>query len=75
MTCNYQGDATTREKINTGVMEYQDMHLSHAGSLVRHGHYGKVHFALISRYFLNANTKPTSASHCSDARRAGAHSA
>jgi succinyl-CoA:acetate CoA-transferase len=43
----YQGDAVTREKINTGVMEYQDMHLSHAGSLVRHGHYGTVHFAVI----------------------------
>ena len=36
----YQGDAATREKINSGLMEYQDMHLSHAGSLVRHGHYG-----------------------------------
>ena len=43
----YQGDAVTREKINSGVMEYQDMHLSHAGSLVRHGHYGKVDFAVI----------------------------
>jgi len=43
----YQGDAATREKINAGLMEYQDMHLSHAGSLVRHGHYGKIDFALI----------------------------
>jgi succinyl-CoA:acetate CoA-transferase len=37
----YQGDAITREKINAGIMEYQDMHLSHAGSLVRYGYYGK----------------------------------
>jgi len=43
----YQGDATAREKINSGAMQYQDMHLSHAGSLVRHGHYGKIDFALI----------------------------
>src|SRR5512136_3184705 len=37
----YQGDATTREKINAGLIEYQDMHLSHAGSLVRYGYYAK----------------------------------
>ncbi len=43
----YQGDATTREKINAGAMEYQDMHLSHVGTLVRYGYYGKVNFALI----------------------------
>lgn len=43
----YQGDATTREKINSGAMEYQDMHLSHVGTLVRYGYYGKVNFALI----------------------------
>lgn len=29
----YQGDAVTREKINSGLIEYQDMHLSHVGSL------------------------------------------
>ena len=43
----YQGDAATREKINAGAMEYQDMHLSHVGSLVRYGYYGKVDFAVI----------------------------
>jgi succinyl-CoA:acetate CoA-transferase len=37
----YQGDAVTREKINSGLIEYQDMHLSHAGTLVRYGYYGK----------------------------------
>ncbi len=37
----YQGDAATREKINAGLIEYQDMHLSHAGTLVRYGFYGK----------------------------------
>jgi succinyl-CoA:acetate CoA-transferase len=37
----YNGDAVLREKINQGVTEYQDMHLSHAGSLVRYGYYGR----------------------------------
>jgi succinyl-CoA:acetate CoA-transferase len=43
----YQGDATLRERINAGIVEYQDMHLSHVGSLVRYGYYGKVDFAVI----------------------------
>jgi succinyl-CoA:acetate CoA-transferase len=36
----YQGDAATREKINAGLIEYQDMHLSHAGTQVRYGFMG-----------------------------------
>jgi succinyl-CoA:acetate CoA-transferase len=43
----YQGDAATREKINAGAIEYQDMHLSHVGTLVRYGFYGKLDFAVI----------------------------
>ena len=47
----YQGDAVTREKINAGLIEYQDMHLSHAGTQVRYGYYGKgknnIDFAVI----------------------------
>jgi succinyl-CoA:acetate CoA-transferase len=47
----YNGDAQMREKFNAGLIEYQDMHLSHAGSLVRYGYYGrpdnKIDFALI----------------------------
>ncbi len=43
----YQGDAAMREKINAGIIEYQDMHLSHAGTHVRNGFYGKVNFALV----------------------------
>ena len=43
----YQGDAVLREKINAGVTEYQDMHLSHAGTLVRYGYYGKMNYAVI----------------------------
>jgi succinyl-CoA:acetate CoA-transferase len=43
----YNGDATMRERINTGFADYQDMHLSHAGSLVRYGYYGKIDFALV----------------------------
>ncbi len=43
----YQGDAATREKINSGAIEYQDMHLSHVGTLVRYGYYGDIDFALV----------------------------
>jgi hypothetical protein len=47
----YNGDAMMREKFNSGLIDYQDMHLSHAGSLVRYGYYGrpdnKIDFALI----------------------------
>jgi succinyl-CoA:acetate CoA-transferase len=43
----YNGDATMRERINTGAAEYQDMHLSHAGTLVRYGYYGKIDYAII----------------------------
>jgi succinyl-CoA:acetate CoA-transferase len=60
----YQGDAATREKINAGLMEYQDMHLSHAGSLVRHGHYGKIDFALIEVTRINADGTALPSSSC-----------
>lgn len=43
----YQGDPATREKINQGLIEYQDMHLSHVGTLVRYGYYGAIDFAVI----------------------------
>jgi succinyl-CoA:acetate CoA-transferase len=43
----YQGDATMRDKINAGIVEYQDMHLSHAGTLVRYGYYGKIDYAVV----------------------------
>ena len=43
----YQGDAVTREKINAGAIEYQDLHLSHVGTMVRYGYYGKINFAII----------------------------
>jgi succinyl-CoA:acetate CoA-transferase len=51
----YQGDAVMREKINAGVVEYQDMHLSHAGTLVRYGYYGKIDFAVIEVTRINAD--------------------
>jgi succinyl-CoA:acetate CoA-transferase len=43
----YQGDAATREKINAGAIEYQDLHLSHVGTMFRYGYYGKMAFAVI----------------------------
>ena len=51
----YQGDAVLREKINSGLVDYQDMHLSHAGSLVRYGFYGKIDFAIVEVTKINAD--------------------
>ncbi|MGB8931794.1 MAG: succinate CoA transferase [Anaeromyxobacteraceae bacterium] len=43
----YQSDAVMREKINAGAIEYQDMHLSHAGTFVRYGYYGRIDVAVV----------------------------
>jgi len=60
----YQSDAATREKINAGAIDYQDMHLSHAGSLVRHGHYGKIDFAVIEVTRINPDGTAVPSSSC-----------
>ncbi|HQR28983.1 MAG TPA: acetyl-CoA hydrolase/transferase family protein [Anaeromyxobacteraceae bacterium] len=64
----YQGDAITREKINAGIIEYQDMHLSHAGTLVRYGYYGKgknhIDFAVIEVTRINADGTLVPSSSC-----------
>jgi succinyl-CoA:acetate CoA-transferase len=64
----YQGDAATREKINAGLIEYQDMHLSHAGTLVRYGYYnhGKntIDFALIEVTKINEDGTAVPSSSC-----------
>jgi succinyl-CoA:acetate CoA-transferase len=64
----YQGDAATREKINAGLIEYQDMHLSHAGSLVRYGYYGKgknnIDFAVIEVTKINEDGTLVPSSSC-----------
>ena len=64
----YQGDAVTREKINAGLIEYQDMHLSHAGTLVRYGYYGKgrnnLDFAIIEVTKINEDGTCVPSSSC-----------
>lgn len=60
----YQSDVATRAKINAGTLDYQDMHLSHAGSLVRHGHYGKIDFAVIEVARINADGTALPSSSC-----------
>jgi succinyl-CoA:acetate CoA-transferase len=66
----YQGDAVTREKINSGAMEYQDMHLSHVGTLVRYGYYGKgrpgttIDFALVEVTRINEDGTLLPSSSC-----------
>ena len=64
----YQGDAATREKINAGLIEYQDMHLSHVGSMVRYGYYGKgknnLDFAVIEVTKINEDGTCVPSSSC-----------
>jgi succinyl-CoA:acetate CoA-transferase len=64
----YQGDAATREKINAGLIEYQDMHLSHAGTLVRYGYYGKgknnIDFAIVEVTKINEDGSLVPSSSC-----------
>ena len=60
----YQGDAAAREKINAGLIEYQDMHLSHAGTLVRYGYYKKVDFAVVEVTRINEDGTLLCSSSC-----------
>jgi succinyl-CoA:acetate CoA-transferase len=65
----YQGDAATREKINAGLVEYQDMHLSHAGTQVRYGYFGKngknnIDFCLIEVTQINEDGTCVPSSSC-----------
>ena len=60
----YQGDAACREKINAGLIEYQDMHLSHAGTLVRYGYYGKLAFAVVEVTRINEDGTLLCSSSC-----------
>jgi succinyl-CoA:acetate CoA-transferase len=43
----YQSDPETRKRINTGEMEYMDIHLSHVAQFVEYGFLGKLDVALI----------------------------
>ncbi len=43
----YQSDPTTRGKINAGLMDYLDIHLSHVAQMVWEGFFGKLDVALI----------------------------
>jgi succinyl-CoA:acetate CoA-transferase len=43
----YQSDPTSRERINSGQMEYIDIHLSHVPQFVSFGFLGKLDFAVI----------------------------
>ena len=43
----YQSDPITRKLINSGDMQYIDMHLSHVAQLVEYGFLGKLDLAII----------------------------
>ncbi|HEX2913829.1 MAG TPA: acetyl-CoA hydrolase/transferase family protein [Chloroflexia bacterium] len=47
MRLPYQSDPTTRKRINSGEMEYIDLHLSHVAQLVWFGFLGKLDIAVI----------------------------
>ncbi|MHA2789767.1 succinate CoA transferase [Corynebacterium sp. S7] len=43
----YQSDPTMRNKINSGEMKYQDIHLSQSGLYVEQGFFGKINVAIV----------------------------
>ncbi|HEY9900382.1 MAG TPA: acetyl-CoA hydrolase/transferase family protein [Pantanalinema sp.] len=43
----YQSDPETRKRINSGEMDYMDIHLSHVAQHVEYGFLGKLDYALI----------------------------
>lgn len=47
MRLPYQSDPVSRERINSGQMEYADLHLSHMPQFVRFGFLGNLDFAVI----------------------------
>ncbi len=47
MRMPYQSDPIMRNKINAGVSEYYDVHLSHSGPQIRAGFWGKLDVAVI----------------------------
>jgi succinyl-CoA:acetate CoA-transferase len=47
MRLPYQSDPTVRKQINTGHVQYTDMHLSHVGQLAWFGFLGPLHVAVV----------------------------
>ena len=47
MRVPYQSDPIMRKKINAGISEYSDVHLSHSGPQVRNGFWGDLDVAVI----------------------------
>ncbi|WP_454229446.1 acetyl-CoA hydrolase/transferase family protein [Propioniciclava flava] len=55
MRMPYQSDPVMRGKINAGVSEYSDVHLSHSGPQVRHGFWGNLDAAVIEVARVNSD--------------------
>ncbi|MEA5154880.1 succinate CoA transferase [Raineyella sp.] len=51
----YQSDPETRKKINTGEIQYSDVHLSHIAPQFRNGFHGKMHLAIIELSAIKAD--------------------
>ncbi|WOQ16653.1 succinate CoA transferase [Raineyella sp. W15-4] len=51
----YQSDPETRKKINTGEINYSDVHLSHIAPQFRNGFHGTMHLAVIELSAIKAD--------------------
>jgi len=68
----YQSDPVTREKINSGQMDYLDVHLSHVAQMVWEGFLGPLDVALVEiagitedgEPFAHSTVPPTSLGEC-----------
>ena len=43
----YQSDPVTRAKINAGLLDYVDVHLSHVAQMIAEGLFGHIDVALV----------------------------
>ncbi len=57
MRMPYQSDPVMRNKINAGISEYNDVHLSHSGPQVRYGFWGDLDVAVIEVTAITADGK------------------
>jgi succinyl-CoA:acetate CoA-transferase len=51
----YQSDPVTRQKINSGRLDYIDVHLSHVAQMVHEGFFGHLDFAVIEAVGVTAD--------------------
>jgi succinyl-CoA:acetate CoA-transferase len=55
MRMPYQSDPLTRKKINSGAIDYVDIHLSHVAPMVREGFFGRLDVAVVEVAAIDAD--------------------